>query len=298
MLRKPATTGIRAARARLTVVCTVCAVVLGLGAHLAAKGENVVPAYEGWYENADGTFELLFGYFNRNLAETLDVPIGPGNAVEPGGPDRGQPTHFDPLRSRYVFSVRVPKDFGAQEVVWTLTSNGKTERAYGSLRPDYIIDKGVIQANNGAMIGAYGENVAPQLRVDGDAMRQAKVGVPITLTAIVTDDDVPKPLKMNPAGVGVVQVPTAAMGLRFSWRVYRGVGAAVSIDPPQFDAWEDYREGRNSPHSPGWVTPPVPPDKRWVVRATFSEPGTYVIRALAHDGALSTARDVTVNVTR
>ena len=51
-----------------------------------------------------------------------------------------------------------------------------------------------------------------------------------------------------------------------------------------------------SPWSPGWMPPPLAPDGQGVVRATFSEPGTYVLRCLAHDGALMTARDVTVTV--
>ena len=41
-----------------------------------------------------------------------------------------------------------------------------------------------------------------------------------------------------------------------------------------------------------------PPDGQWVVQATFSEPGAYVLRCQAHDGALATNRDVTVTVTR
>lgn len=103
---------------------------------------------------------------------------------------------------------------------------------------------------------------------------------------------------MRPVGAGTIQVPTAATGLRFCWLVYRGTAAAVTFDPPQFSAWEDYREGRNSPHSPGWITPPVPAGGTWVVRATITGPGSYVLRALAHDGGLATARDVTINITR
>ena len=51
-------------------------------------------AFEGWYQNTDGSFTLLVGYFNRNSKETLDIPVGPNNRIEPGGPDQGQPTHF------------------------------------------------------------------------------------------------------------------------------------------------------------------------------------------------------------
>jgi hypothetical protein len=77
--------------------------------------------------------------------------------------------------------------------------------------------------------------------------------------------------------------------------VYRGPDT-VTFDPPQTKVWEDTRDGGNSPWSAGWRTPPAPPDNKWVVRATFSKPGTYVLRCLAHDGGLSTFEDVAVVV--
>ena len=72
-------------------------------------GQDVTPAYEGWTANPDGTFNLFFGYLNRNYVEELDIPIGPNNTIEPGG-DRGQPEHFYPRRQSFVFKVVVPKD--------------------------------------------------------------------------------------------------------------------------------------------------------------------------------------------
>ena len=41
-----------------------------------------------------------------------------------------------------------------------------------------------------------------------------------------------------------------------------------------------------------------PADNRWVATATFSEPGTYVLRGVASDGSLFTYDNVTVTVTR
>ncbi len=67
-------------------------------------GQSITPAYEGWYKNADGSFTLLVGYYNRNSKQTLDIPVGPDNRVEPGGPDRGQPTHFLLQRQWGVFT--------------------------------------------------------------------------------------------------------------------------------------------------------------------------------------------------
>ena len=46
-----------------------------------ATGQNVVPVYEGWERNADGSFTMVFGYMNRNYEEEVDVPIGAGNCV-------------------------------------------------------------------------------------------------------------------------------------------------------------------------------------------------------------------------
>ncbi|PYQ97710.1 MAG: hypothetical protein DMF97_13580, partial [Acidobacteria bacterium] len=63
-----------------------------------ASGQDVVPYFEGWIRNPDGSFDMVFGYFNRNWQEELAIPAGAGNFVEPGGPDRGQPTYFLPRR--------------------------------------------------------------------------------------------------------------------------------------------------------------------------------------------------------
>ena len=57
------------------------------------QGESLHPAYEGWWPNPDGSFTMFFGYMNPNWEEEFDVPIGPENTIEPGGPDQGQPTH-------------------------------------------------------------------------------------------------------------------------------------------------------------------------------------------------------------
>ena len=268
-----------------------------------ATGQNIAPAYEGWERNPDGSFTLVFGYMNRNWAEEIDLPIGPDNSIEPGGPDRGQPTHFLPRRNRFVFRIRVPADFGDNEVVWTLTSHGTTERAYATLKPDYFIDELVIMANNGAGGGAgtgpqFDENTPPVLEVEGDLTRTVTVGQRVTLAASVSDDDLPKRRSVaavDPAKPGRFTV-SSATGLRLSWYVYRGAGAVV-FDPPQIKVWEDTRESTNSPWAPGWKTPDAPRDGRWVVHATFSEPGTYVLRCLAHDGGLMTSEDLTFLVT-
>jgi hypothetical protein len=287
------------------------ALVIGLGvllgegrpdAQTLASGQNIAPVYEGWWPH-DGGIDLWFGYYNRNWEEEIDVPVGPDNHIEPGGPDIEQPTHFFPRRSQFVFKVTVPPDFGDREVVWSLTSNGVNEKAYATLRPEYVVDETVMMANFGAggqtgfmpdMMG----NVAPQLTVEGPKTMTVSAGEPVTFSAVAADDGKPGRRSIPSFLIGQSHfVPNSATGLRLSWFRYRGPGA-VTFDPPQTKVWQDRRDGGHSPWSTGWETPPVPTDNRWTVQATFSEPGTYVLRALAHDGGLINYDDVTVTVTR
>ena len=259
---------------------------------LRSSGQNVVPAFEGWEANPDGTFNMVFGYLNRNLDEKLDIPIGPGNDVQPGGPDQGQPTHFLPRRNRYVFRVMVPKDFGTKEIVWTLTSQGKTEKAYASLKPDYVIDPLLMMKD----VGALGtkkkerENRAPVVTIEGDMHRTVNVGEPLRLTAVASDDGIPSPAPVPSR----YPISRNALGLRVAWFVYRGAGDAVTFDPEQFKVYADFKS--NSPWTPGWMPPPLPPDGRFPVTVTFSMPGNYVLRVMAHDGGLDATKDVGVTV--
>ncbi|HYM25397.1 MAG TPA: hypothetical protein VEU08_19400, partial [Vicinamibacterales bacterium] len=114
------------------------------------SGQGVAPVYEGFDINADGSFNMWFGYMNRNYEEALDVPIGPNNSFGPGDRgagapgvdvDRGQPTHFVARRHKDVFKVVVPKDFPKDgQLVWTLTAHGQTDKVAGTLNPVWQID--------------------------------------------------------------------------------------------------------------------------------------------------------------
>lgn len=300
------------------------------------SGQNVAPAYEGWEEDADGTRYFVFGYMNRNWQEEIDVPIGPNNSFSPGPADQGQPTHLLPRRNRFVFRVRVPQGFSTTgELVWTLTTNGETERAYASLREDYKVDD-VVKASETGALGAGSSspeiraNKPPTVRIEGSKAITAKVGVPVDLVAVVTDDGVPKRPDVGAfGGAGSAvgertqqQDPERAaqaaarlrsfimgppirvtvgknVGLHLSWYHYRGpVNAPVTFTPAQVKVWEDTRAGANSPWAPIWLPPPMPADGRITAKVTFSEPGTYVLRALADDGALTGGEDLTVTVTR
>ena len=89
------------------------------------------------------------------------------------------------------------------------------------------------------------------------------------------------------------------VGLHGAWFVYRAPSAAsVKFDPIQIKAWEDTRAGANSPWAPVWIAPAMPADGKVTAKVTFSEPGTYVLRGLADDGALTGSDDVTITVTK
>ena len=257
-------------------------------------GQDIAPAFDGWEKNPDGTFNLVFGYFNRNWDEIPHIPVGPSNHLEPGGSDQGQPTSFLPRRNRFVFRIKVPANFGEKEIVWTLIANGKTNTAYGSLNPGYITDPQLQQFD----IGDFGHNneemrtnEAPIVRVDGALHRTVAVGEPLALTAIAGDDGIPPPHAAPLRLVG----RHGAWGLRVAWLVYRGPADQVTIDPYQFKTYPDYRS--NSPWTPGWEPPPLPSDGRFPVRVTFNEPGTFVMRVIAHDGGRKDTEHVTVTVT-
>jgi hypothetical protein len=115
-----------------------------------ATGQNVVPVFEGWEKNADGTISMVFGYMNRNYEEAVDVPVGPNNILEPGLADQGQPTHFYTRRQQFVFKVKVPADWGRKDLVWTLNVRGKPEKAYASLLPFWQLGPFVYQENRGS----------------------------------------------------------------------------------------------------------------------------------------------------
>jgi hypothetical protein len=235
------------------------------------RGSSVTGAYEGWYER-DGDIHLLVGYFNRNTKQDLDIPVGPNNRIEPGGPDQGQPTHFLPGRQWGVFTIKVPKDFGANKLTWTLVVNGQTNTITMHLKPEWVV---------GPFEDAASKNTPPVLKFEagGATFTGPPVGIAATysttmparvaFTTWVTDEgpkvNVPEPA---PQGRG------------------RGRGASgetVPSPPPLSVTWSKFR-------GPGTVTfenakPAI--DKasggKATTTATFSEPGEYTLRLQAND---------------
>ena len=248
-------------------------------------GQSVVPYFEGWVRNADGTFDLVFGYFNRNYVQEFAIPAGADNKVEPGEMDQGQPTYFLPRRQRYAYRVRVPADFGKKEVVWSITSNGRAEKGYGNLIPPQEITERVIMTNGNFDPGHDDPNKPPSIKIA--PLSKVSLGTPVTLAATVTDDGLPKPrpVALAPrdqaaaAGGFGAQVNSSAdrgpRGLTVSWLQYSGP-AKVTF-------------GHTG-------TIPVT-DGQAVTTATFVEPGTYKLIASAADpGRLSTKVEIDVTI--
>jgi hypothetical protein len=295
------------------------------------KDQPLYPAYEGWREGPNGGYELIFGYHNENWEQEIDAPVGERNHFSPGPADRGQPTHFLPRRNRFTFSVFVPASFSEQdEIVWTLASNGREEKAYGTIREDLYIDNIVIMSETGALGAGSSSpevraNIPPVIQVEGALERTARVGQPLELVALVTDDGQPDMSTVRQAAAEeafaragaatesaeptpeqllaqALRAPTGTITvskrvkLYFAWFVYRGSAEGVEFEPDQAKTWEDTRAFANSPWAISWKAPKIPEDGRWTSEVTFSEPGDYVLRGRADDGGLYSDVEVTVHV--
>lgn len=266
------------------------------------RGQAIQPIFEGWSWAPDGSINMHFGYLNRNYAETPEIPIGANNRIEPGGPDRGQPTFFYTRTNRNLFTVNVPKTWGPkEELIWTVTFNGKTERAVGWLQAEWEIDPAGGASGGGNTDPERAANKAPAIAIG--TVPEVRLPATASLVATLTDDGLPKPRpRAKPAvgqetpptlqggGEAPVNVPEAAaretppgattgprakpMGLVVSWIVWRGP-ANVAFTPH---------------YAPNM-------DGKTETRATFSVPGEYVLRATADDGMAVTRARTTVKVT-
>src|SRR4051795_6049049 len=209
------------------------------------SGQGVAPVYEGFDINPDGSFNMWFGYMNRNYEEELDIPVGAANAFEPGG-DRGQPTHFTTRRHKDVFKVTVPKEFADKQLVWKLTSHGRTEQVIATLKPVWQIDR--LRTTRGGNSEKISSNLPPSVALQAEAAKLPGPGA-TTLNVTATDDGLPQ-RRGQPVGMTVL------------WAKYRGPGDVVFSDPQAKLA-----------------------NGRATTTATFTEPGEYVLQAVVDDGS-------------
>ena len=225
------------------------------------RGSSITPAYEGWFANPDGSFGMLIGYYNRNSKETLDIPVGPNNRVEPGGPDQGQPTHFEVGRQWGVFVVKVPKDFGTKTLTWTIVANGETQSVPFTLSKGYPISPyKELGMGNQPPVLAFSQGGAkvtgPPVGVSGSFT--ATVNQPVAISIWVEDPKAPGEAEAPPPAIfgPVAKVATV------SFHKFRGPGN-VTFDKAR-----------------------IPVDQQGAMigaAATFDTPGDYLLRVQAND---------------
>ena len=213
------------------------------------KGQPIIPLFDGWYPNEDGSSTICFGFFNMNSEQSLDIPLGEDNYIETDYPglDLSEvliPTHFDPLPPAYrhvfcAYSINVPADFNtSHRITWYLTANNQTLSVPGKVIPPYVLDE---PRSNGR------GDVAPlvTLTEDGESVRGrsgihhpgkilSSVSEPVSLSAYIEHSD------------DIVWV---------GWSKHNGPGTVT------FDKKEYETKAVNAR-----------------VQARFSKPGNYVIR--------------------
>lgn len=288
-------------------------------------GQSIQPIFEGFERNGDGTFTMWFGYLNRNYDETPNIVIGESNTfliaegvnsagsvdkslllADSGPADRGQPTYFYPRRQQFVFEVVVPADFTGKELVWSVTHNGETRTAVGTLERENIwsVDEGVWSANRGRGTGGRTEveyaNEAPAVRLVGvEGQLSTRVGRPISLRVFASDDGVPGPYERNRRGKMARlpnDLPEVGGGIGRNSPKEQGVVNYVSADNTGLAVtWLKYR-GPGEVYFENQVTELDPNGEEVVANATFSESGTYVLRAYADDSTYMKYAEVTVEV--
>ncbi len=274
---------------------------------LGTTGEAIYPAFEGFGPLKDGTNTLLVGYFNRNK-EAIDVPIGPDNRIEPGGPDFGQPTHFLSGRQWGMFAITVPKDFGTKRLTWTLTANGNTTTVSFWTNPQYWIDFYKNTANGNEPPRLKFSPTGPELvgppREKFVQTLTATVGTPLDLTAWAADQPptivftaeggggaaagrgaarppVNEPLPAIIGGRVIAGTPGAGGGaaaaaaaarrgdIQLLWRKYRGPGdVKIAHETINLENGGDAKKFIEAKTT-----------------ATFSAPGTYWLRAQVNDSS-------------
>jgi hypothetical protein len=232
-------------------------------APIPPDNQRVAPFFDGFYENADGSITLSFGYSNLNRSETVEIPLGPNNFIEPKEFDGRQPTSFPVTegaagrrdRERGVFTITVPASFKG-DVVWTLRHAGQTHKVPGRSKT-----------------GAYGlrwpmamGSIPPQLRfkADGPFGRgpvgleseplQATVGTPLPVSVWFKDDS------QREDEIEVKERGPARPAVNVTWFKHAGPGP-VTIDPPK----------SGMPALEGTASS----------RVTFTQPGSYMLRVRA-----------------
>ena len=233
-------------------------------------GTGVTGAFEGWFttETDKNSRAFLVGYFNRNTQQELDVPIGPNNRIEPGGPDMGQPTHFLPGRKYGMFVIPVPKDFKPEDkYTWTIVANGQSNTIPLRLNVDYVISPfSEIAVGNTPPVVRFDPNGPP---VQGPiatlahaAVRTTSLSTPLQLTLWITDDM--KYTNGTSSPLTGDRPPVTML-----WSKYRGPGTV------KFD--------KANPKVEGTATESHGFSGKATTNVTFTEVGDYILHVTVND---------------
>jgi len=219
------------------------------------KGQPIIPLFDGWYPNEDGSSTICFGFFNMNSEQTLDIPLGKDNYIETDYPglDLSEaliPTHFDPLPPAYrhvfcAYSINVPADFNtSHRITWHLTANDQTLSVPGKVIPAYVLDEP--RSNGRGDIAPLvtliegGESVRGRTGIHHPGQILSTVSEPVSLGAHIEHSD------------DIVWV---------GWAQHNGPGT-VTFDKKEYET----KSG-----------------ERTEVQARFSKPGNYVVRMQSID---------------
>lgn len=215
------------------------------------RGQPVIPLFDGWFPNPDGTRTLCYSFFNLNTEQSLTIPLGENNYLDDERFTAQLPTHFDPLPPRYrhkfcVFTVTVPADFSSSEtIVWHLSSAGEDLKIPGHILPPFVLDEPISDGRG---------DIAPWIRLseNGEPVRGRK---------------------------GSTRESTVI------GRVGEAVELKAWIEHPDEEVWVGWAK-----HSgPGTVEfdeieyTMAPNGEPATVQATFSEAGSYLIRLQSID---------------
>ena len=246
-------------------------------------GLPVIPVFEGWTANADGSTSFSFGFINRNSEGAIDPPVGALNFIEPAKYSGLQPTHFPSGRSTGAFTVTIPAEEKGTDVWWNLkpADGGDVLKVpgratSGAYELDFVRPRpqGALQPLAG--FGTNGELKAGLQAQIGEHNGLVKAGEPVVLVINATDPSDrdttdPRFEKALP------------MGVTFS--MYQGPGDVIfarheSTMAPTNPYKETNRRFRFW-SAPGDNAMTID-DTSGVARvvATFTEPGEYMIRTM------------------
>ena len=262
-----------------------------------SPGNRVLaPFMEGWYANEDGTFSISFGYLNAN-EDTLYIPVGENNFLEPAEFDGMQATVFFPGHHRGLFTVDIPASMAREDVWWTLRkANGDVTRVPGRVTSNaYELDwmprpHGTLPALV-SFDSQMGEGRGPP-GIMAERTETVSVGEPLTLSINARD----------PSVRDLDDVRFAEVGLRVVWSQLQGPGTVEytrheSNPLPEVDEEEEEPDSaaaaaalaagpaaaaafRRRREPPGPQVIPLSEGQGTAhVIATFSVPGEYLMLA-------------------